>query len=158
MHTDSWRSAKNTYTMIKKSMTVHSCTVAGIFQEYGRECHTCETWLIHVCTYATSNITHVRHDSFMCAHMWLIDTNIIRVRRDSFMWDMTHSCETWLIHAKRDSFICAHQWLRFGARTPVCDMTLSYAWILHIWDANMTHIRVSPTRAHHEPCYIFALK
>jgi len=50
-----------------------------------------------------SHIIHVSHDSFVCSMSYLYEIWLIHVRHmkyDSFMWDiwnMTHSCETWLI-------------------------------------------------------------
>ena len=67
------------------------------------------------------------------------------------MWDMTHSCETWLIHmrdtthsyVRHELFICV-TWL-----IHMCDMTHSYVrhdaficvpWLIHTCDMTLSHI------------------
>jgi len=115
--------------------------------------HTYETWLIHV-----------RDDSYIwvMTHPYNIPTDHILSPRvfyrkkkktyDSFIWDMTHSCATWLIHMSHDSYkwdmthtydiptdhillprVCCEKKKR--------DTTHLYDFMIHSFATRLTHMR-----------------
>ena len=63
----------------------------------------------------------MNHDSFIWDMTHSCETWLLHMRHDSFIWDMTHSYETWLLHMRHDSFIWdSAEWsIGTGCRRPI---------------------------------------
>jgi len=79
------------------------------------------------------------HDSFIWDMTHSCETWLIHVRYDSFIWDMPHSYETWLIHMRHDSFMwdMIHLYetclIHMRHDSFIWDMTHSYeTWLVHM--------------------------